>query len=60
MITYDERCLLICLQNRGYDISEEDINKQYWIGKQLYDLPLSTKLKYKPEDLELGELLLMT
>lgn len=39
---------------RGYDIAEDDITRQYWIGKQFYDLPLSEKLKYTPEDLEKG------
>ena len=39
---------------KNFNISQERVNRQFSIGKRLYDTPLEEKLKYVPE--ELGEL----
>lgn len=36
---------------KNFNISQERVNRQYAIGKRLYDLPLEEKLKYVPEGL---------
>ena len=40
---------------KNFNISQERVNRQFSIGKRLYDIPLEEKLKYVPEGL--GQLL---
>ena len=36
---------------KNFNISQERVNRQFAIGKRLYDIPLEEKLKYVPEGL---------
>ena len=36
---------------KNFNISQERVNRQFAIGKRLYDLPVEEKLKYVPEGL---------
>ena len=36
---------------KNFNISQDRVNRQFAIGKRLYDLPLEEKLKYVPEGL---------
>ena len=36
---------------KNFNISQERVNRQFSIGKRLYDIPLEEKLKYVPEGL---------
>lgn len=36
---------------KNFNIPQERVNRQFAIGKRLYDLPLEEKLKYVPEGL---------
>lgn len=36
---------------KNFNISQERVNRQFAIGKQLYELPSEEKLKYVPEGL---------
>ena len=36
---------------KGFNISQERVNRQFALGKQFYELPLEEKLKYVPEGL---------
>lgn len=36
---------------KNFNISQERVNRQFFIGKQLYEIPLEEKLKYVPEGL---------
>ncbi|OJT14994.1 UPF0676 protein [Trametes pubescens] len=37
---------------KNFNISQERVNRQFAIGKQLYEVPLEEKLKYVPQGLE--------
>lgn len=39
---------------KNFNISQERVNRQFAIGKRLYDVPLEEKLKYVPEGLDNG------
>jgi len=39
---------------KGFNISQERVNRQFSIGKQFYELPLEEKLKYVPKGLDNG------
>ncbi|EKM58679.1 uncharacterized protein PHACADRAFT_193797 [Phanerochaete carnosa HHB-10118-sp] len=39
---------------KNFGIAQERVNRQFAIGKQLYDVPLAEKLKYVPEGLDNG------
>ena len=36
---------------KNFNISQERVNRQFAIGKRLYDTPVEEKLKYVPEGL---------
>ena len=36
---------------KGFNISQERVNRQFAIGKRFYETPLEEKLKYVPEGL---------
>lgn len=36
---------------KNFNISQENVNRQFAIGKRFYELPLEEKLKYVPEGL---------
>ncbi len=36
---------------KNFNISQERVNRQFAIGKQLYEVPLEEKLKYVPQGL---------
>ncbi|KAI0685643.1 Clavaminate synthase-like protein [Cytidiella melzeri] len=40
---------------KNFNISQERVNRQFAIGKRLYDLPVEEKLKYVPEGLDDGQ-----
>ncbi|KIP06265.1 hypothetical protein PHLGIDRAFT_128393 [Phlebiopsis gigantea 11061_1 CR5-6] len=40
---------------KNFNISQERVNRQFAIGKRLYDIPLEEKLKYVPEGLDNGQ-----
>ncbi|OBZ66317.1 hypothetical protein A0H81_13850 [Grifola frondosa] len=39
---------------KNFNISQERVNRQFSIGKQLYEIPLEEKLKYVPQGLDEG------
>ncbi|KAH9913573.1 Clavaminate synthase-like protein [Epithele typhae] len=39
---------------KNFNISQERVNRQFSLGKQLYELPLEEKLKYVPVNLDEG------
>ncbi|KAI0366153.1 Clavaminate synthase-like protein [Pilatotrama ljubarskyi] len=39
---------------KNFNISQERVNRQFAIGKQLYEIPLEEKLKYVPQGLDEG------
>jgi len=39
---------------KGFNISQERVNRQFSIGKQFYEIPLEEKLKYVPKELDNG------
>ncbi|KAJ3491926.1 hypothetical protein NLI96_g378 [Meripilus lineatus] len=40
---------------KNFNISQERVDRQFAIGKRLYELPVEEKLKYVPEGLEQGK-----
>ena len=44
---------------KGFNISQERVNRQFAIGKQFYETPLDEKLKYVPEGLGMCRFFLM-
>ena len=41
---------------KNFDISQEEVDRQFALGREFYDLPLEDKLKYHNlEDLRKGE-----
>lgn len=41
---------------KNFDISQEEVDRQFALGREFYDLPLEEKLKYHNlEDLRKGE-----
>ncbi|KAI0090927.1 Clavaminate synthase-like protein [Irpex rosettiformis] len=40
---------------KNFNISQERVNRQFSIGKRLYDIPLEEKLKYVPDGLDDGQ-----
>ncbi|KAI0311628.1 Clavaminate synthase-like protein [Amylostereum chailletii] len=40
---------------KNFNISQEAVNRQFALGKELYELPLEEKLKYVPEGLDDGQ-----
>ena len=41
---------------KGFNISQEEVDRQFALGREFYDLPLEEKLRYhKFEDLQSGE-----
>ncbi|KAH9957691.1 Clavaminate synthase-like protein [Russula dissimulans] len=41
---------------KNFNISKEDVNRQFSIGREFYELPLEEKLKYVPDGLEQGQI----
>ncbi len=44
---------------KNFNIPQEQVNRQFSLGKQFYDLPLEEKLKYVPEGLGTSSLELL-
>jgi isopenicillin N synthase-like dioxygenase len=41
---------------KNFDISQEEVDRQFALGREFYDLPLEEKLKFhNPDDLRSGE-----
>ncbi|KAI0309609.1 Clavaminate synthase-like protein [Amylostereum chailletii] len=40
---------------KNFNISQEDVNRQFALGREFYELPLEEKLKYVPEGLDDGK-----
>lgn len=41
---------------KNFGISQEDVDRQFALGREFYDLPLEEKMKYhNPDDLRSGE-----
>ncbi|KAI0301692.1 Clavaminate synthase-like protein [Multifurca ochricompacta] len=40
---------------KNFNISQEAVNRQFSVGRELYELPLEEKLKYVPEGLDQGQ-----
>ncbi|KAI0032097.1 Clavaminate synthase-like protein [Vararia minispora EC-137] len=40
---------------KNFNISQEDVNHQFAIGREFYELPLEEKLKYVPDGLDNGQ-----
>ncbi|KAH9957689.1 Clavaminate synthase-like protein [Russula dissimulans] len=40
---------------KNFNISQEDVNRQFSIGREFYELPLEERLKYVPDGLDQGK-----